>query len=417
MSPPYFHIRGVETDGEREAVRGLLRSEFDLRPGLGAAFGRLYDRLLDGDARVSFACSRIALVGKRVVGHILLAPRSFWIDGIALPGGILAMTVVAPDCRGQGIGSALVRDAEGLAKGRGLLLLHLAGDLRFYRRFGYVEAYLRCRAGVDVAFEGGRTFPRLRRAGPTDAAALARVSRCEIPEGAVEPTPDRWRWVLETGHPFGLLRVNDILLGFCAEEDFCWVLKEERVRGVVRAAGGGGTLAVYEAAAESREAAVALLEAVCGFAGRSGYRRLSFHLPPANRLVQAAGCRLETGPDPELLVKLLDAPALLTRLCPLLGDRLKASDLWAWKGRVAIRTEQDECVLVCEQGELKAQAAGEAAEVRVRLPEIGLARALLGTDRLAERMEGRSGADAEIVALMDALFPRRSPFFWLADSL
>lgn len=294
-------------------------------------------------------------------------------------------------------------------------MLHLAGDLRFYRRFGYVEGYLKCRADVNIAFEKRQTSPPLRRAGPGDAIVLARVSGCEIPEGAVEPTPDRWRWVLETGHPFGLLEVNDILLGFYAEEDFCLVLEE--VRGVVRAAGGGGVLALYEAAAESREAAVDLLEAVCGFARRSGHRRLFFHLPPTNRLMQAARCPLETGPDPELLVKLLDAPALLTRLCPLLGDRLRSSGLSAWEGRVAIRTEQDECLLVCEQGELKVQVAGEGAEVRISLPEIGLVRAVLGTDSLAERIEGQSGGDAELVDLMDALFPARNPFFWLADSL
>ena len=334
------------------------------------------------------------------------------------------MAVVAPEHRGRGIGSALVRDAEALALKRGVCLLHLAGDLRFYCRFGYVEGYSRCRADVAISPEERGASPPLRRATAADAAQLARLSRLEVPCGAAEPTAGRWRWVLRTGHPFGLLEKNEILLGFRAEEDFCLLLEEgEDPPGFVRAAGGGGTLALYEAAAEGEEAAARLLRAASAFAGRSGYERLSLHLPPPNRLMQAAAARgasMQAALAPDLLAKVLNVPALMRCFSPLLSSRFGASELSRWQGCVAFRVGETRFLLACREGKLEVRTGGGAGAVEadwgITLPEIGLARALLGTDSLAERAGRQSGADAHLTALLDALFPARHPTFWLADS-
>jgi predicted GNAT family N-acyltransferase len=57
-----------------------------------------------------------------------------------LPGGRLGRMAVLPDYRGQGVGSALLRDALVLARQRGLDALSLHAQLQvvaFYQRFGF----------------------------------------------------------------------------------------------------------------------------------------------------------------------------------------------------------------------------------------------------------------------------------------
>ena len=417
-----FHIRDVAGEAERQAVRALLTAGFEVRPGVGAAFARLYDRLLEADAPAGTPWSRVALVAGRVAGHALLAPRSFYMDGAQVPGGIVAMVVVAPDHRGRGIGSALVRDVEAQARAQGMRMLHLAGDLRFYWRLGYVDGYLKCRADADVAVRRGRP-PDLRRAMAADVDRMTRLSAGETPVGAVAPAPARWRWTLKTGHPAGLLAVNDVLLGSCAQEDFCLLLAQAgQVAGLARVALSGERAALYEAAAQDLEAAFRLFAGVQGFLAQRGCRRLSLHLPETNRLMRTAisqGAAFRCEPDPTRLVKLLDAPALLAYLRPVLMRRFQASDVRHWRGCVAVRTETGGFVLACREGALDLTIADGTAmaktEWQIFLPEIGLARALLGTDRLSERIGQR--ADKRVLALLDALFPPGCPFFWLADAL
>ncbi|MDA0747303.1 MAG: GNAT family N-acetyltransferase [bacterium] len=411
-----FQIRGVETEEERREVRALIQSVFEVRPGLGAAFGQLYDELMEGDPQIRSVHSRVAFVEGRVAGHTLLAPRLFYLDGVEVPGAVLAMVVVAPEYRGQGLGRALVQNAEEVACSEGALMLHLAGTLEFYRRFGYVDAYTACQAEVVVTRK--TNGQRLRRAGAEDAEELARLSRKEVPVGAVVPSLERWRRVLETKHPFGWLQTNEVLLGFCAKEDFCLLLEEGgKIRGCLRAAGDRAQFVVYEAAVADAVSANELLEAIRSFAGEAGYRRVAFRLPANNQLMQAiaaTGTLLQRADDPELLVRVPRAQMMMQKVLPVLSARMVASGL---SGCVAFRVESEEFVLDCTEGEVKLYPGlGEDRAVWcITLPGIALARAILGTDRLSQRMGAQ--ADAPLLALLDALFPARHPFFWLADSL
>lgn len=333
---PSVLIRRIETGDDRRDVGRLLRAGFEVRPGLGDAFGRLYEWVLDRDPEVSHKCSRIALMEGRVVGHALLAPRFFVLDGVTFPGGILAMVVVEADCQGRGIGTALA-----------------------------------------------------------------------------------------TGHPFGLLSANNAHLGFLAEEDLCLVLEDEgRVQGAVRAAGGRGTFAVYEAAAESDAAAHLLLRSTADLADRSGRTRFCLDLPPGNRTMRAAvghGLPYDAGIDPGLLVKLLDIPKAISGLTPLLEARLEKLKAPVREGPVAICVGRA-CLLVsARQGRPTVEVGGEEQASRgvwrIALPEIGLARAFLGTDSLAQRLRKRGDVAPWLADLVDVLFPEQNPFFWLADSL
>lgn len=84
-------------------------------------------------------------IGGRFVGVVLWAPQR---------GGLyFGRLAVLPDCRGQGIGRALVAAAEHEARRRGLPFVHLGtrlvltGTRAFFARCGYVEAGLTTHAG------------------------------------------------------------------------------------------------------------------------------------------------------------------------------------------------------------------------------------------------------------------------------
>ena len=72
-----------------------------------------------------------------LVGHVLLTERA-----VRTPGGprtvlYLAPLCVRPDCRGQGIGAALVAEAFSRAAGLGYRAAFLVGDPGYYSRFGF----------------------------------------------------------------------------------------------------------------------------------------------------------------------------------------------------------------------------------------------------------------------------------------
>ena len=107
-----MELRAVQGADEREVVKALLRSEFEVGPGVGVAFAKLYDDLLDRDPIVVEACSRVAVEEGRVVGHALYAPRTLRIAGCDVSAALIGLVVVAPDCRGEGVGGALIQDVE-----------------------------------------------------------------------------------------------------------------------------------------------------------------------------------------------------------------------------------------------------------------------------------------------------------------
>ena len=77
-------VRGVSGTEERECVRSLLRSEFEVAPGVSAAFAALYDDLLERDPHVTPEHSRVAILeGRVVVG----GSRNF-ADGPGHDGGV-----------------------------------------------------------------------------------------------------------------------------------------------------------------------------------------------------------------------------------------------------------------------------------------------------------------------------------------
>jgi GNAT superfamily N-acetyltransferase len=115
-------------------------------------FNREYDTPTPGTAVLATRLGRLLagrevialLAGDPAVAVALLTMRpNVWYDG---PVAVLDELYVAPERRGQGIGSALLAAAEAVTRGRGgeLLEINVDGDdtdaRRFYERHGYANS-------------------------------------------------------------------------------------------------------------------------------------------------------------------------------------------------------------------------------------------------------------------------------------
>ncbi len=131
-------VRAIEPS-EHEAARCLL---------LAAGWDRAVSNLQEFQALL--AASQVALVAVRdgpVLGFVLAIT-----DG--LTNGYISMVVVAPEHRGQGVGSALVRAAMGESR-RMTWVLRASDDgaITFYKKLGFTQSAVALeRAGDKTAF-------------------------------------------------------------------------------------------------------------------------------------------------------------------------------------------------------------------------------------------------------------------------
>ena len=128
----------LETPADRTAIRHLNEDAFGRTDE-----GQLVDQLRkNGGVMLSL----VAILGDRVVGHILFTPvRIGEIEGAGL--GPMA---VLPDLQRHGIGSKLVAEALAQLTEQRCAFVVVLGHPRFYPRFGFVKA---SGHGVSCAWE------------------------------------------------------------------------------------------------------------------------------------------------------------------------------------------------------------------------------------------------------------------------
>lgn len=123
-----FAIRDVR-DSDRIAIDDLLRHAFE-----GEEEALLVRKLnADGDV----VLERVAVIGDKIVAHILFS--RLWIEqnGRRISAVALAPLAVLPEMQGQGLGVALVEDAHHILITGGERVAVVLGDPAYYSRFGY----------------------------------------------------------------------------------------------------------------------------------------------------------------------------------------------------------------------------------------------------------------------------------------
>jgi putative acetyltransferase len=105
------------------------------------AFGRPSEAALVDSLRGSVGTiSLVAVIGARVVGHILFTRVQIDGDASSVSAVGLAPLAVLPDCQRQGVGSQLVRAGLDECRKLGENGVVVLGHPKYYRRFGFVPA-------------------------------------------------------------------------------------------------------------------------------------------------------------------------------------------------------------------------------------------------------------------------------------
>jgi len=91
--------------------------------------------------------SLVAEAEGRVVGHVMVTLSTLVMGDGEVPVHVLSPLAVEPECQGEGIGSALVREVVARAEALGAGMVILEGSPKYYGRFGFEPAY---RYGIEM---------------------------------------------------------------------------------------------------------------------------------------------------------------------------------------------------------------------------------------------------------------------------
>ena len=162
MAAPEFLIR-PESPADYEAISTVV----------AAAFKSPVEARLVDDIRASVyyrpEMALVALLGGQLVGHVMISGTDLHDGDRVRVIAMLSPLAVAPECHGQGIGSALVRAVTKLADDAGEPLVVLAGSPVFYGRLGFEWSVPQ---GITLPVEGwappeGAQLLRLRAYDPS----------------------------------------------------------------------------------------------------------------------------------------------------------------------------------------------------------------------------------------------------------
>jgi putative acetyltransferase len=125
-----------ERDGDEDAIRALNDAAFG-----GTVEGRIVDDLRGTDRWIEGGSLVAVDETDRIIGHILLSLGDLVdADGGVRPIWMLGPIAVAPDRQKQGVGTALMERAIGLAVERTQPVICLLGHATYYPRFGFASA-------------------------------------------------------------------------------------------------------------------------------------------------------------------------------------------------------------------------------------------------------------------------------------
>src|SRR4051812_6704448 len=121
----------AERDGDHDAVLGLHRRAFGAE---GPVVAGLVRALVEDDAE---ALSLVADDAGAVAGHVLFTRSLLDAPRRLVPVQVLSPLGVLPERQREGIGAALVRRGLELLDRRGVPVVFLEGDPRYYSRRGF----------------------------------------------------------------------------------------------------------------------------------------------------------------------------------------------------------------------------------------------------------------------------------------
>jgi hypothetical protein len=350
----------------------------------------------------------------RVVSAMSMLPWVLRYEEIALRAGEMGIVGTLEAYRGRGLIRLLNERFTELLRESTFDLSHIQGIPFFYRQFGYEYAIpleVDWRIEPHLIPERGPAGDeyRLRQATMDDVPALMRLYEQATCQLGISAARDEaiWRYLLGPSMSTEM-----------AAETFLALDPAGRQVGYMRVArhGFGTGLNVGETSQLTWDTALAMLRHLKLLATERGKPYIRLNLPDDNPLVRVARCYgAHSAGAYAWQIRLLDVPALLTKVAPVLERRLAASALGGFSSSLRLDLYRHVFDLHFEAGRLAAvrPPVSGAAGV-VRLPPGLLAPLLLGYRSLSELTQAYHDVSAGGLApaLVDVLFPRMPSFLY-----
>jgi len=357
--------------------------------------------------------TRVAVAGGRVVAGVVMAPRRVRFGPVTVPAMTLGPVGTHDHHRKRGYAAAAMHDASRYMRENGVLLAYLQGIEDFYYRFGYYPYMAPGRAAFRRKNAQAESRPgKLRVMRKAHVPALMRVFDAVTAERTFAAVRDRrlWEWLVGPARRSWLFRDPKVILD-----------GRDRLCGYV-AGGHGEELTFDEFLVRGDPASCrAALGALVAEAKRREKGKISVPLPwddPfAVFLRQNVATEFKSWSDPTggPLLKIVDFPALMKALEPLLDRRWQAS---------GARLPATRFTLAGELGQVAVSASGRGVRVTdkpagptVRVPQRWLSGLLTGYYSVREVAAAKgSTVPAELRDALDVLFPTGWPFAYRGDN-
>ena len=355
----------------------------------------------------------MAIAGGRVAAGVVMGPRMVRFGPVKVPAMTLGPVGTHDAFRKRGLAAAAMADASAYMAENGFLLAYLMGIPDFYHRFGYYPYMAPCRVTFPREAARKESLPgRLRAMRRKDLPAVRRlfdtVSAGRI--GAAARDRHVWDWLLGPGKRTWVFRGPRVIVD--ARGRLCGYstvpLDRERADGEV---------IVRQDEASCRVALGALVRE----ARRCETKDITLPLPWDDALGvllrQFVGgeFRISSSPNAGRLMKVVDFPALLRHLQPLLSRRWQAANTALQGARFTLESEGGAVGIAAGPDGV---STGEPhAGPRVVVPERWLPGLLTGYYAVRQ-VAGRRGAfvPSELAPAMDILFPSGWPWTYRGDN-
>ena len=356
--------------------------------------------------------TRIAVVDGRVVSAVVMGPRRVRFGPVTVPAMTLGPVATHDDFRKRGYGAATMDDASQYMKEHGFLLAYLQGIPDFYYRFGYYPyiappgaSFRRDDAKREAA--SGRLRAMTRADLPAVRRVYDRATRHRICAAAREAVV--WEWLFGPGRSWFFPQPKVILDA------------KGRVVGHLTM-NRAPELQIRELVVAQEEAGCrAALGALVREARRREVKEISLSLPYDDRLAvllrQHVGAefKMRSHPTGGALLKIVDFPALLRTLEPLLTRRRQESCCAVPSCRFTLSSEIGAVGITVKRTAVRVGDPG--AEPTVKIPQRWLPGMLTGYHAVRD-VARKKGAviPRELRRAVEILFPAGWPFVYAGDN-
>ena len=166
---------------------------------------------------------------------------------------------------------------------------------------------------------------------------------------------------------------------------------------------------------DAQDAIIALFSHCFHCAKTEGVQEINALAPSESRKIfETMGCSVRRRERSNIMALITNFESLLTKIKPLLEERLRDSDFSAWSGAIRIRYEADERTLIIRDGEIGIARNSTSPEIDLHLSQIQLLKLLLG-NMSAEEVVFSNDLQIREIRLLDALFPAGELFIWWLD--